>query len=104
MVGGLVEEEQVGVLEEEPGQRQAAPLPATERARRECLIGFGQANAVEHLGDPVVIGVAIQALILVLDIAVFLDECAELRAARAGHGRLQPRQPLAQPHDVGPAV
>ena len=104
MVGWFVEQEQVGVLKQQPGQRQPPPLATAERLWRKLLIGFGEADAVEDLGDAVVVGVAIEAFVLVLDVAIFLDQRAEFAAGGAGHGRLQSRQPFAQPDDVGPAV
>ena len=104
VVGRLVEEKQVGVLKQQPGEGQPAPLPPAERAWRQCLVGFGQADPMQDFGDPVVIRIAVEALVFVLDFAVFLNERRQSGTGRTGQSCLQPGQPLPQPNDVRPAV
>ena len=104
MVGWLIEEQQVGVLEQKAGEGQPPPLPPAQGARWKRLVGFGQAHAMQHFSDPVVIRVPIEALVFVLDLAVLLHQRRQSRTGRAGHGGLQPGQPLPQPNDVRPAV
>ena len=104
VVGRLVEQEEVGVLEEESGQGQAPALPAAEGPRFELLLQGLQAHAVEHLGDPAVVGVSVQALVLMLGLAVTLQH---RRRALRGGGRqagLQLGQLGPQSHHVRPAV
>ena len=104
VVGWLVQQQQVRLLQEKACERQAAPLPAAEGARRQRLVCLGQANAVEHLGDLVVVGIAVQALVLVLDVTVVLDQGGQLCTLATGHRRFELTEPDAQTHDVGPAV
>ncbi len=104
VVGGFVEHEQVGVLQQQLGERESPALPAAQRARRERLIGLGQADPVEDLGDPVVVGVAIEALVLVLDVAVLLEQRRHLGGGRRRHRHLQLLQALAEADDVRAAV
>ena len=104
VIGRLVEEEKVGLLQEEAGQREPSPLSATQGARRERLVGLGESDAVEDLGNPAVIGVAVEPLVLVLHVAVLVDQARQRLATGTSHGVLQPLQTLAEFHDVGAAM
>ena len=79
-------------------------MPATERTRGERLVGFGEPDAVQDLGDPVVVGVAVEPLVLVLHDAIVLHQDNLLSSVRPGHGGLQPLQTSAQAENVRPAV
>ena len=100
----FVEQEQVGVLQQEPGERQAPALPAAERARGKRLVGLAETHAVEDFGHSVVVGVAIEPLVLVLNLAVVFDQDGLLGSAGPCHGGLQPLETSAQAENVGPAV
>ena len=68
MVGRLVQEHQVGAFQQELGQHHPRLLAAGKRGRRAVELGLGEAEARQHLLDPVIDRIGI----LVLDLAVEL--------------------------------
>src|SRR5207237_2921013 len=98
------EEQTVGRWQEGAGQRAPPPLSPTHGARRERLVGLRESDAVEDLGNPAVIGVAVEPLALVLHVAVLVDQARQRLATGTSHGVLQPLQTLAEFHDVGAAM
>ena len=71
MVRRLVEQEQVGRLEQQPAQRDAAPLAARERA--DVGVGRRQAQRVHRELEPRVEVPAVGRLDLVLDLALLVE-------------------------------
>jgi len=49
MIGRLVHQQQVGLLQDQPGQQAARPLPAAEMGQRHVVLGRGEAQSGEHL-------------------------------------------------------
>ena len=93
VVGRLVEEQQVGLDEQQPRQPQPRLLPAAERCHEPRLIDVGQAQPGQHG-----IGVGAQTLAarrleLGQGAVVLGQHGVELIARRLGDGLGQPRQP-----------
>ena len=84
MVGGLVEEEQVGVAEQQLGEGDAHLPAAREVSGRLFEVLDGKAQAAEDLARTGVELVAAQALEAVLGVAVVLEQAVELGAGLCG--------------------
>ena len=102
VVRGLVEQQQVGVAQEELGEGYAH-LPAA----REVLCGFvevvdGESEAAQDGAGAALELVAAQALEAVLGVAVLLEKCVEAAAlAGVGDGSLELGDALSQMADLG---
>lgn len=85
VVGGFVQEEDVGLFEEELGEGEAALLPAAEAANGDVELGIGEAEAVKGCIDLVVDGVATGGFHVALDAFLELHELVEFIALSRGH-------------------
>ena len=83
VVRGLVQEHQVGALQQQLGEHQPRLLAAGERRRRAVEVGLGEAEAGEDLLDAMVDRVGVLVLELVVQLVV--------APARPGRGRPRPR-------------
>ena len=93
VVGRLVEQQQVRIGDDQPGQRRAGLLAAGQRRRRLGPLVAGEPEARQRAVDPLVERVAAEDLVLVeeLRVGVVGDHPVAL------HGR----QPLGHPVEVG---
>ena len=79
VVGGLVEEQQVGMAQQQLGERDAHLPPARELAGRLVEVSHGKAQAAQDLLGAGVQLVSAEALVAVLRHAVALEQGVELR-------------------------
>ena len=80
VVGGLVQKEQVGMAQEELGQRDAHLPAARELGARALKVGDLKAQAGQDLARVALELVAAQVLKAVLDLAVFVKERVDVLA------------------------
>ena len=88
VVGGLVQQQQVGVAQEELGERDAHLPAARELGARAPKIGNLKAQAGQDLAGVALELVAAQVLKAVLDLAVLVEECVEILALFGEFGDL----------------
>ena len=72
VVGGLVEEQEVGIGDDQPGQRRPRLLAAGQRGRRLGPLVAGEAETGQGALDPLVERVATEDLVLVEELGVRL--------------------------------
>ena len=86
MVGRLVEEQQVGIGDHQPGERRPGLLTAGQGTGRLGPLVAGEAQARQRLVDPLVEGVAAEDLEAVLELGVegLLDPMGMLQLAQPG--------------------
>ena len=87
VIGGLVQQEHVGLREQQARQIGTRALPAGEMIERHVEIRLGETQAGEHLLDAIVIQVAAEALEVLLEPAVFFH--GRLAAGVIRHFKLQ---------------
>ena len=95
MVGRLVQDEQVGTLQEQTGQEGARLLPAAEMGQRDVPIGAAEAQALQRLADAHFVVIAAGPLEGLLNAAVLGQQCVGMAAVRGGvvgHAMFQPAQ------------
>ena len=80
VVGGLVQKQQVGVAQEELGERDAHLPAARELGARAFKVGDLKAQAGQDLAGVALELVAAQVLKAVLDLAVLVKECVDVLA------------------------
>ena len=80
VVGGLVEQQQVGVAQEELGERDTHLPAAGELGARALKVGDLKAQAGQDLAGVALELVAAQMLKAVLDLAVLVKECVDVLA------------------------
>ena len=80
VVGGLVQKQQVGVAQEELGQRDAHLPAARELGARALKVGDLKAQAGQDFARDALELVAAQVLKAVLDLAVLVEECVDVLA------------------------
>ena len=85
MVRGLVEHEQVGLLEKELGEAESCALAAAERGHRRGELRVDEAQAVQHGIDLVVGGMAAEPVELGLEDGLAGHEPIELGTLLGGH-------------------
>ena len=88
MVGGLVQKQQVGVAQEELGERDAHLPAARELGARALKVGDLKAEAGQDLAGVALELVAAQVLKAVLDLAVLVEECVDILALFGEFGDL----------------
>ena len=86
MVGGLVEQQQVGLAHQHLGQLQAAALAARERVDRAGQVGLGEADVGGEALHARLELVATFALVALLELAV----AGQVRLAGGAEARLDP--------------
>ena len=80
VVGGLVQKQQVGMAQEELGERDAHLPAARELGARALKVGDLKAQAGQDLAGVALELVAAQVLKAVLDLAVLVEECVDVLA------------------------
>ena len=90
VVGGLVEDEQIGAFKQQPAQQRAGLLPARKLGHRPVILVRLEIEAGEHLLDAGFILIAPIQLELMLERAIALEGALEM--GRVGHGRLEAGQ------------
>ena len=80
VVGGLVQKQQVGMAQEELGERDAHLPAAGELGARALKVGDLKAQAGQDFARVALELVAAQVLKAVLDLAVFVKECVDVLA------------------------
>ena len=80
VVGGLVQQQQIGVAKEELGQRDAHLPAARELGTRALKVGYFEAQAGQDLTGVALELVAAQVLKAVLDLAVLVEERVDVLA------------------------
>ena len=78
VVGGLVQKQQVGMAQEELGERDAHLPAARELGARALKVGDLKAQAGQDLARVALKLVAAQVLKAVLDLAVLVEECVDV--------------------------
>ena len=78
VVSGLVQKQQVGVAQEELGERDAHLPAARELGARALKVGDLKAQAGQDLAGVALELVAAQMLKAVLDLAVLVEECVDV--------------------------
>ena len=76
VVGGLVEDEQVGLLQQEAGEKGASLLSAAEMREGQGQVILPEAKALQHLADASVVFIAADEFELVLGVAVLGEQRA----------------------------
>ena len=85
VVGGFVEEEDGGVLEEEFPECDACFLSAGEIGDFDAKLCVGESEAVEDLVDFMIVDESAAGFDLVLDAGLFFEEAVELVVVRIAH-------------------
>jgi hypothetical protein len=101
VVGGLVEQQQVGVAGQRAGQRGSGQLPARQRVQLAVEVAVGEPEAVDGGQRPVAPAVSARVLEPGLGAGVGVERALVDRAA--GHGLLEPVQLALDAQQLGAA-
>ena len=104
VIRGLVEEQEVGLSEQERRQRGPALLAAAEGVDRPLELGLSQAQAREHRGRPGLVLIAAALLVFVADALVPAEDGVEVLGAGVAHLLLKLSQLPLQVLEVGEAL